>query len=238
MGGAGGFGGAGAAAAAGMAAMAYAGMQANNQNNVRQRRRPRSTSEEEAATGAADAVHRSKVRVVLGFVVGVCVMSWLIIQVWVGAQDGMFEFMGIDASREEYLRRIEAFYAEFNPEKLEGETHSRPVDAILWKYRGKEKKLLAKLKKKYSGKQPARVTSEAIEAAEAEISAKLAAKDMKVAQLRRELKRLQLSTEGSKQDLKDRLQAARDAAAADEAGGAAAAGEGEAEAEDSGEAEE
>ena len=84
----------------------------------------------------------------IGFVIAVSVG---IIQVYVGAQNGMFEFLGIDASREEYERRIIEFYREHNPEKLEGEVHQRPVDSILWKYRWKEKKLLAKLKKKYQG---------------------------------------------------------------------------------------
>lgn len=151
------------------AAMAGAAMAAGQGNQMRQRRRQAAGDpEEEKAREEARAAHKRRqmwtAAMWIGFVIAVSVA---VIQIYVGAQDGLFEFIGIDASREEYKRRIIEFYREHNPEKLEGEVHNRPVDNILWKYRFKEKKLLAKLRKKYTsnGKRAASEASDAGEAA-------------------------------------------------------------------------
>ena len=184
--GGGGFGGGGGASygatMGAAAAMAGAAMAAGNQGGMRQRRR-RGDEEEEAAYEEAQAAHKKRqlwtAAMWIGFVIAVSVA---VIQVYVGAQEGMFEFLGMDASREEYKRRIIAFYAEHNPEKLEGDVHNRPVDNILWKYRWKEKKLLAKLKKKYAqggsdGERPDVAASPASDAGEAAASAEAGANE-------------------------------------------------------------
>ena len=150
------------------AAMAGAAMAAGRGNEVRQRRRQAAGDpEQEKAREDARAAHQRRqlwtAAMWIGFVIAVSVA---VIQIYVGAQDGMFEFLGIDASREEYKRRIIEFYREYNPEKLEGDMHNRPVDNILWKYRYKEKKLLAKLRKKYTSDEK-RAASEASDAGEA-----------------------------------------------------------------------
>ena len=79
-----------------------------------------------------------------GVVVFTC---WLCIQCWIQSQYGMFEFIGIDASPEEYKRRIISFYEEHNLEQLVGDKHRRPVDSLFWKHRYKERKLWEKIQK-------------------------------------------------------------------------------------------
>ena len=107
----------------------------------------------------------------LAAVLLVCLFAYGIIYAWIESQHGAFEFLGVEPSREEYQRRIIAFYEEHNPEKLEGDRHRRPVDSILWKYRGRERQLLEKLHKKYANKPKPAESSEAQESAGAEDSA-------------------------------------------------------------------
>jgi hypothetical protein len=112
--------------------------------------------------------HKKNQKKCRNFIIFSCVIigtCWLIIQSWIHSQSGMFEFMGIDASPEEYRKRVIGFYEIHNPEQLVGDNHQRPVDALLWKYRYKEKKLWQKIQKKYNDpqfaeKQAAKVAAE------------------------------------------------------------------------------
>ena len=76
------------------------------------------------------------------------------------------EFLGIMGTTEYYKGEIEAFYAVHNPAKLEGERHKTKLDSLLWKYKGRERKLLNKIKKKYDEEQKAVAEEEATRAVE------------------------------------------------------------------------
>ena len=79
------------------------------------------------------------------------------------------EFLGIMGTTEYYKGEIEAFYAVHNPAKLEGERHKTKLDSLLWKYKGRERKLLNKIKRKYDEEQKAggKATGDAEDAGEA-----------------------------------------------------------------------
>ena len=102
-----------------------------------------------------EAKNKSKLGKFLFFSFLLMFGSYAIIQGFIESQHGMFEFMGVDAAPEEYKRRVIELYEVYNPAKLEGEDHRRPVDDLFWKYRYKPsgyKKLWLKIKKKYDGK--------------------------------------------------------------------------------------
>ena len=156
----GGGGGGYAGSAAGMGAMAMAGAALYQATQ---------TSVGSKGTKQVDPeFHKKNQKKCRNFIIFSCVIigtCWLIIQSWIHSQSGMFEFMGIDASPEEYRKRVIGFYEIHNPEQLVGDNHQRPVDALLWKYRYKEKKLWQKIQKKYNDpqfaeKQAAKIAAE------------------------------------------------------------------------------
>ena len=65
---------------------------------------------------------------------------------------GGFEFIGIPASARHYREKLEAFYAEHNPEKLKKPMH---ISSVLMKNRGKEIQLFKKLERVYAKRKAA-----------------------------------------------------------------------------------
>ena len=150
-GGMGGGGGAGGSSFAGAAAGGFAAAAAIAYASTQQGRGPGHSHGEGQGCGADvdEKKNKTKCRNFCLFSVTLMFGCWCIIQGWIESQHGMFEFIGIDAAPEEYRKRVISLYEQYNPEKLEGEKHRRPVDTLLWKYRYKEKQLWQKISKKY-----------------------------------------------------------------------------------------
>jgi hypothetical protein len=150
-GGGGGAGGGFGGAAMGGMAMGAAALYAANQAN-RNDMKIKKDEDEEEPVNVDKEKNKIKGRNFILFMLTLFLGAYLIIQGWIESQHGMFEFIGVDASPEEYKRRVISLYEIHNAEKLEGDKHRRPVDQLFWKYRYKEKALWHKIKKKYENK--------------------------------------------------------------------------------------
>ena len=93
----------------------------------------------------------------------VCLVAFIFggLQVAVMSHEGAFESIGIPASARHYRAKLEAFYAEHNPEKLKKPMH---VSSVLMKNRGKEIQLFKKLVRVYAKRRAAAAAAAAAEA--------------------------------------------------------------------------